>query len=86
MDAPYIILLAFGAQAAALAVLMTVWLVRIGMMPAPRGLLPALGAVCPPRPGWEPAAPRAAVTVLSGLEGLVVVASNQSRNPRRTSR
>jgi len=75
-----VILLAFGRQAVALAVLVTVWLVRIGMMPAPRASLPALSAVRPPRPGCEPAAPRTAATVLSGLEGLVMVASNQPRN------
>jgi hypothetical protein len=86
MHAAYIILVAFGVQATALAVLMTVWLVRIGMMPAPHGPLPTRGAARPPRSGWEPAVSLAALTVLCGLEGLVVVAANPSRDAAWTSR
>jgi hypothetical protein len=75
MDALYIILLVFGSQAAAAALAMTIWLLRIGAMPGPRVELPVLSRHTSGPSSWAPAPRPASLTVLPGLEGTVEGAS-----------
>ena len=77
MDALYIILLALGAQAAALAVLLTAWLVRIGTAPTSRHAGLALSAAGPVRSQPKPVAPLGTVVELPGLTGLDVLAEQR---------
>lgn len=77
MDALYIILLALGAQAAALAAVLTVWLVRLGATasPQPPGLALSAAGPAPSQP--KPVAPQGTVVELPGLAGLAMVAEQR---------
>jgi hypothetical protein len=74
MDALYIVLLAFGAQAAAGALAMTAWLLRIGAMPSPRLEPPIPNSHGSKLPSWTPALRLPTLTILPGREGTLEVA------------
>ena len=79
MDAVAIILLAFGLQAAVLAVLITASLVRIGIKHAPSAPHPALSAWRPQPSERTPVAPWVAVAPVRDLSGFEVVATSRHR-------
>jgi hypothetical protein len=86
MDALYIVLLAFGAQAAAGALAMTAWLLRIGTMPSPRVEPPIAHSHGSRLPRWASASHLPSLTVLPGLDGTVEVADGRppaAAYPRR---
>jgi hypothetical protein len=77
MDALYIVLLVFGVQAAAGALAMTAWLVRIAAMVTPRSELPVFSTNGSGLPSRAPASSRLPLTVLPGLEETVMVAGGR---------
>jgi hypothetical protein len=79
MDALYIVLLVFGAQAAAGALAMTAWLLRIGTMPSPRVEPPIPDSHDSRPPRWILVPHLPSFTVLSRLEGTAEV--DDSRPP-----
>ena len=79
MNALYIVLLVWGAQAAAFSVALTVWLIRIAATASPTALVVSASQPLHQLSNWEPAAPHSPFAVRAGQTDAVPVTDSHRR-------